>query len=284
MSNLDLPGYIARMLYSEMPAVLSCGMDIWSLLLGESGLFTWVCLLMTRWRTQLSPSCYTWTVKTRTKISVFTFTVRVVLSPLDLAIYDTMKLIRPKVSTICVGLAASMATVLLCAGAKGKRYSLPNATIHMHQAAGGAQGQASDIAIAAREIMRVQDIIRSILAKHTGQPLDKIAHDTDRDYYLNPQQAVEYGIIDEVLIGPEEKEARKITRKILNRRVSNFTATRYRKDGKPVSVSISASPVVYKDFLIGAVAVYKDISELVQRISSWPIRISCCVPSATSTR
>jgi len=91
-------------------------------------------------------------------------------------------------------------------------------------------------------------------------------------------------VIDELIGGPEEKEARKITRKILNRRVSNFTATRYRKDGKPVSVSISASPVVYKDFLIGAVAVYKDISELVQRISSWPIRISCCVPSATSTR
>jgi len=116
-----------------------------------------------------------------------------------LAIYDTMQLIRPDVATICVGLAASMATVLLCAGAKGKRFALPNATIHMHQAMGGAQGQAADIEIAAREIMRMQDLIRDIISRHTGQSLEKIAHDTDRDFYLNPQQAVEYGIIDEVL-------------------------------------------------------------------------------------
>ncbi|MGD0794921.1 MAG: ATP-dependent Clp protease proteolytic subunit [Dehalococcoidales bacterium] len=124
-----------------------------------------------------------------------------------LAIYDTMQLIRPQVSTICVGMAASMATVLLCAGAKGKRYALPHATIHMHQAIGGAQGQASDIVIAAREIMRQQDIIKDILTKHTGQALDKITHDTDRDFYLNPEQAVEYGLIDEVLSKvPESKE------------------------------------------------------------------------------
>jgi ATP-dependent Clp protease protease subunit len=116
-----------------------------------------------------------------------------------LAIYDTMQLIRPDVSTICVGMAASMGTVLLCAGAKGKRFALPNATIHMHQAVGGAQGQASDIAIAAKEIMRLQDIIRNIIHKHTNQPLDKITHDTDRDFYLNPEQAVEYGLIDEIL-------------------------------------------------------------------------------------
>jgi ATP-dependent Clp protease protease subunit len=122
-----------------------------------------------------------------------------------LAIYDTMQLIRAPVSTICVGLAASMATVLLCAGAKGKRYALPNATIHMHQAYGGAQGQAADIQIAAREIMRMQEIIQGILSKHTGQPLDKIAHDSDRDFYLNPEQAVEYGIVDEVLAKPEKK-------------------------------------------------------------------------------
>ncbi|MEQ4489944.1 MAG: ATP-dependent Clp protease proteolytic subunit [Dehalococcoides mccartyi] len=122
-----------------------------------------------------------------------------------LAMYDTMQLIRPKVSTICVGVAASMATVLLCAGAKGKRYALPNATIHMHQAMGGAQGQASDIEIAAREIMRQQDILRSILVKHTGQPMEKIIHDSDRDYYLNAQQAVEYGLIDEILQKPENK-------------------------------------------------------------------------------
>ncbi len=123
-----------------------------------------------------------------------------------LAIYDTMQLIRPPVSTICVGMAASMATVLLCAGAKGKRYALPHATIHMHQAMGGAQGQAADIVIAAREIMRQQDIIKEILVKHSGQPMDKITHDTDRDFYLNPQQAVEYGLIDEVLVKPVEEK------------------------------------------------------------------------------
>lgn len=127
-----------------------------------------------------------------------------------LAIYDTMQLVRPQVSTICVGMAASMATVLLCSGATGKRYALPHATIHMHQAIGGAQGQAADIVIAAREIMRQQDIIKDILVKHTGQAIDKITHDTDRDFYLNPDQAVEYGIIDEVLNQPsddkEEKE------------------------------------------------------------------------------
>jgi ATP-dependent Clp protease protease subunit len=125
-----------------------------------------------------------------------------------LAIYDTMQLIRPEVSTICVGLAASMGTVLLCAGAKGKRFALPNATIHLHQAFGGAQGQAADIEIAAREIMRIQDIIRGILVKHTGQPLEKITHDTDRDFYLNPEQAVEYGIVDEVLGKPTEETAK----------------------------------------------------------------------------
>lgn len=126
-----------------------------------------------------------------------------------LAIYDTMQLIRPNISTICVGMAASMATVLLCAGTKGKRYALPNATIHMHQALGGAQGQASDIAIAAKEIMRMQDLIRNIIAKHTGQPLEKIAHDTDRDFYLNPEQAVEYSLIDEILAKPSKEPKKK---------------------------------------------------------------------------
>jgi ATP-dependent Clp protease protease subunit len=121
-----------------------------------------------------------------------------------LAIYDTMQLIQPDVSTICIGLAASMGTVLLCAGAKGKRYALPNSTIHMHQAFGGAQGYATDIEIAAREIMRVQDVIRNILVKHTGQTMEKIAHDTDRDFYLNADQSVEYGLVDEVLRKPGE--------------------------------------------------------------------------------
>ncbi|MDP2917674.1 MAG: ATP-dependent Clp protease proteolytic subunit [Dehalococcoidia bacterium] len=123
-----------------------------------------------------------------------------------LAIYDTMQLIRPQVSTICIGMTASMATVLLCAGAKGKRYALPHSTVHLHQAAGGAQGQATDIAIAAKEIMRLQDVLRDILVTHTGQPMDKIIHDTDRDFYLNPQQAVEYGIVDEILMPKKEKK------------------------------------------------------------------------------
>jgi ATP-dependent Clp protease protease subunit len=126
-----------------------------------------------------------------------------------LAIYDTMQLIRPDVSTICVGMAASMGTVLLCAGTKGKRYALPNATIHMHQAMGGAQGQAADIAIAAREIMRMQDLLRDIIAKHTGQDRDRITHDTDRDFYLSAQQAVEYGLVDEVLSKPEKENKEK---------------------------------------------------------------------------
>ena len=126
-----------------------------------------------------------------------------------LAIYDTMQLIRPDVSTICVGLAASMGTLLLCAGAKDKRYALPNSTIHMHQAVGGAQGQAADIVIAAREIMRMQDIIRGIIVKHSGQSMEKVVHDTDRDFYLNPEQAVEYGIVDEILSKPSEEAAKK---------------------------------------------------------------------------
>jgi ATP-dependent Clp protease protease subunit len=123
-----------------------------------------------------------------------------------LAIYDTMQLIRPDVSTICVGMTASMATVLLCAGTKGKRYALPHATIHLHQAFGGAQGQAADVEIAAREIMRMQELIRNILVDHTGQTMEKITHDTDRDFYLNPEQSVEYGLIDEILAKPKEEK------------------------------------------------------------------------------
>ena len=122
-----------------------------------------------------------------------------------LAIYDTMQLVRCDVATICVGLAASMGTILLCAGTKGKRAALPNSTIHMHQAFGGAQGQAADIEIAAREIMRIQEIIRDILSAHTGQPLEKIIHDTDRDFYLDPGQAVKYGLVDEVLGKPTKE-------------------------------------------------------------------------------
>jgi ATP-dependent Clp protease protease subunit len=124
-----------------------------------------------------------------------------------LAIHDTMKLVRSDVSTICVGMTASMATVLLSAGTKGKRYALPNATIHMHQAMGGAQGQASDIEIAAREILRLQDKIRKILADATGQDYAKIVRDTDRDFYLDALQAKEYGLIDEILTGKEAAAA-----------------------------------------------------------------------------
>ncbi|MDD2472064.1 MAG: ATP-dependent Clp protease proteolytic subunit [Dehalococcoidales bacterium] len=130
-----------------------------------------------------------------------------------LAIYDTMQLIRPDVSTVCMGMAASMATVLLCSGKKGKRFALPNSTIHMHQAISSAQGQASDIEIAAREILRLQEIIRKILSENTGQPLEKIIHDTDRDYYLNPQQSLEYGLIDEIIGKVDKEEPVKSTRK-----------------------------------------------------------------------
>ncbi len=126
-----------------------------------------------------------------------------------LAIYDTMHLIKSQVSTICIGMAASMATILLSGGEKGKRYVLPNSTVHMHQPMGGAQGQATDIEIAAREIIRLQDKIRTILSENTGQTYDKIARDTDRDYYLTAEQAVEYSLVDEILgsAGTEEKES-----------------------------------------------------------------------------
>jgi ATP-dependent Clp protease protease subunit len=122
--------------------------------------------------------------------------------PAGLAIYDTMQLIRPDVSTICVGMAASMATVLLCSGAPGKRFTLPNSTVHMHQALGGAQGQASDIEITAREILRQQDIIRRIISERTGQTYDKIATDSDRDFYLSAEGAKDYGLVDDVLSTP----------------------------------------------------------------------------------
>jgi len=122
-----------------------------------------------------------------------------------LAIYDTMQLMRCNVSTICVGSAASFGTVLLCAGTKGKRYALLNATIHMHQPMGGVQGQASDIAIHAKEIIRLQEKLNHIIANHTGQAFDKVAKDTDRDFFLSAEQAVEYGIVDEILKKEERK-------------------------------------------------------------------------------
>lgn len=117
-----------------------------------------------------------------------------------LAIYDTMQFIKPPVSTLCLGQAASMAAILLLAGEKGRRYALPNSRIMMHQPLGGAQGQATDIDIQAREILRVREEINSIVMRHSGQNLRKIEKDTDRDMFLSPEQAVEYGLIDEVIV------------------------------------------------------------------------------------
>ncbi|MCX8028396.1 MAG: ATP-dependent Clp endopeptidase proteolytic subunit ClpP [Brevinematales bacterium] len=116
-----------------------------------------------------------------------------------LAIYDTMQYIKPDIVTICVGQAASMAAVLLSAGTKGKRFALPHSRIMIHQPLGGAQGQATDIEIQAKEILRMRDLLNQILAKHTGQPIERVKKDTDRDFYMSPEEAREYGIIDEIL-------------------------------------------------------------------------------------
>lgn len=117
-----------------------------------------------------------------------------------LAIYDTMQYIQPDVSTLCLGITASMATVLLCGGAKGKRYSLPNSTIHQHPALITQMGgSAPDIQIQAKELMRMQEKVRNIMAQHTGQSIERIAKDFDRDLYMDPPQALEYGIIDEII-------------------------------------------------------------------------------------
>jgi len=124
-----------------------------------------------------------------------------------MAIYDTMQLIKPDIQTICVGQAASFGAVLLAAGTKGKRCALPNARILIHQPLGGTQGQASDIAIQAKEILRMKDTLNEILAHHTGQPVEKIANDTDRDFIMGAIQAVEYGIIDSVISKREKDKA-----------------------------------------------------------------------------
>ena len=116
-----------------------------------------------------------------------------------LAIYDTMQYIKSDVSTICIGRAASMGAFLLAAGEKGKRYALPNADIMIHQPLGGTQGQASDIKIQAEKILKIRELLVKILSEKTGQPIEKISLDTDRDYYLDANEAVEYGIIDEVI-------------------------------------------------------------------------------------
>src|SRR5919198_2421426 len=120
-----------------------------------------------------------------------------------LAIYDTMRAIRPDVSTVCVGMAGSMATPILAGGAKGKRYSLPHSTIHMHPAGGGARGYAPDVEIMAPVLFLISQVVRELLAKDTGQSIDRIAKDFDRDLFMNPEQAKEYGIIDEILTREE---------------------------------------------------------------------------------
>lgn len=122
-----------------------------------------------------------------------------------LAIYDTMQMISNPISTVAVGVTASFGTVLLTAGTKGRRFALPNATIHMHQPLGGAQGQATDIEIQAKQIMRLKSLLNGVMAKHTGQPLEVIERDLDRDYYLDATQAVAYGLVDQVLQVPEKK-------------------------------------------------------------------------------
>jgi ATP-dependent Clp protease, protease subunit len=126
-----------------------------------------------------------------------------------LAIYDTMQYIKPDIATICMGQASSMGALLLAAGAKNKRYALPHARVMIHQPLGGFQGQATDIAIQAKEIMKVKENIHNILVKHTGQPIDKIRNDTERDFFMSSQDALEYGIIDRVITKREIKEVLK---------------------------------------------------------------------------
>lgn len=126
-----------------------------------------------------------------------------------LAIYDTMQYIKPDVATICMGQASSMGALLLAAGAKGKRYALPNSRILIHQPLGGAQGQATDIDIQAREILKIKDIVHKILVKHTGQTLEKIAKDTERDYFMDSEDALKYGIIDKIITEREVQDSKK---------------------------------------------------------------------------
>ena len=116
-----------------------------------------------------------------------------------MSVYDTMQFIKPDVSTMCIGMAASMGAILLTAGAKGKRYALPHSRVMIHQPLGGMQGQASDIEIHAREILKIKDRLNQIIHERTGQPLDKVVNDTDRDKYLSAEESVEYGLIDQVL-------------------------------------------------------------------------------------
>ena len=119
-----------------------------------------------------------------------------------LGIYDTMQYVKPPINTICLGQAASMGALLLTAGTKGKRFALPNARVMIHQPLGGFQGQATEIDIHAREILKIRERLNEIMAKHTGQPIEKIAHDTERDYFMSGEEAKRYGLIDEVITRP----------------------------------------------------------------------------------
>ncbi|MCJ7595277.1 MAG: ATP-dependent Clp endopeptidase proteolytic subunit ClpP [Desulfobacterales bacterium] len=127
-----------------------------------------------------------------------------------LAIYDTMQYIKPDVATICMGQAASMAALLLAAGKKGKRYALPHARVMIHQPLGGVQGQATDIDIQAKEIVKIKELIQKILSKHTGQSIDRVRQDTERDFFMDPEEARKYGIIDKIIV---EREMQKETKK-----------------------------------------------------------------------
>lgn len=130
-----------------------------------------------------------------------------------MAIYDTMQYIRPRVHTICIGLAASMGALLLCAGTKGKRFALPNSRIMIHQPTGGFQGQSTDIAIQAKEILKMRERLDQIIAEHTGQDIEKVRADTERDFYMDGKMGKEYGIIDEVIASRRKKEPEKETKK-----------------------------------------------------------------------
>ena len=176
-----------------------------------------------------------------------------------LAIYDTMQFVKPPVSTLCVGQAASMGAVLLAAGAKGKRYSLPHSRIMIHQLSGGFEGQAADISIQAREALRLRDLLNEILATHSGQAVKKLEKDTDRDNFLSAKEAVEYGLIDEVIEGRNTKVAEK------SRRV--LTLTRYSLPVRLPNMKTAADRLDLPPFIFAGIC----------------IRISCRLPPRRCT-
>lgn len=203
------PPHVQEMIHNVIPTVIESGprseraFDIFSLLLKERIVFLGTPIDDQIANLIVAQLLYLQREDPERDISMYIHSPGGVITA-GLAIYDTMQLIEPDVSTIAVGQTASMATVLLCAGAKGKRFALPNATVHMHQALGGARGQASDIEIAAKEILRNNEIIRNIIARHTGQPVERVTRDFDRDFYLDAQGALEYGFVDELLSRPAD--------------------------------------------------------------------------------